>query len=347
MMMYIFPFLWFLLLLLGVKKNATDVKDPFSKEQSSAVRGIAAIEIMLGHIGIYTNSSALLVFRKSGIFFVGIFFALSGYANALNLTEKKDYDKKYLPKRFVHLMVPAYVAFILGLVENSYMARDYHYLLGTFKISVIFDGINWFVWELLLLYIITYLVYIIGKNNKKNLQDAFKRNSIFILIFSIIFVSLAYLVADETWYGSTLCYYLGMILYFYKDKFIELLSRKKFISYICIAGVGITFGLAFYFTGENSFCGNVICRNILAAAFVVLIFALLLLLKIGNVISSWLGKISFEIYLFHNMFLGFIGFFIKEPVILCILVVVSTILFSAIYKSVYDMITKKLLKKFK
>ena len=70
-------FLWLLLCIWGIKKRQEE--SVLSSEQSIAVKGVCAIEIMLGHIGLATGSVFLFPNRKAGILFVGIFFLLSGY----------------------------------------------------------------------------------------------------------------------------------------------------------------------------------------------------------------------------------------------------------------------------
>ena len=47
---------------------------PLNGRNVIALRGICAIEIMIGHIGLATGSIILYPNRKAGILFVGIFF---------------------------------------------------------------------------------------------------------------------------------------------------------------------------------------------------------------------------------------------------------------------------------
>lgn len=83
-----------------------------------ALRGICAIEIMPGHIGIATESMVLYPNRKAGILFVGIFFALSGYGLMYSMKNKKDYLQTFWKRRIPKILVPAYVVFLSGIVVN-------------------------------------------------------------------------------------------------------------------------------------------------------------------------------------------------------------------------------------
>lgn len=81
---------------------------------SHAIRGICAVEIMLGHIGIATDSLWLYPSRKAGVLFVGVFFTLSGYGLMKSLAQKKDYLKHFLRKRIGSTLLPAYIVYLLG-----------------------------------------------------------------------------------------------------------------------------------------------------------------------------------------------------------------------------------------
>ena len=71
MMLGIIILSWLMMILLGLKKK--DNANPFDMETSQVLRGICAIEILLGHVGLYTNSTILFANRRAGILIVGAF----------------------------------------------------------------------------------------------------------------------------------------------------------------------------------------------------------------------------------------------------------------------------------
>ena len=89
--MAIIILLWLALVFAGIKYIEI-AKDSiaFSRDNSLALRGICSIEIMMGHLGIATNSAILYPNRKAGILFVGVFFALSGYGLMYSLQNKDN-----------------------------------------------------------------------------------------------------------------------------------------------------------------------------------------------------------------------------------------------------------------
>lgn len=78
-----------LLTLYGCIKRETNY--PLQGSSLIALRGICAIEIMIGHIGLETGSIVLYPNRKAGILFVGIFFMLSGYGHHIVNRGKENY----------------------------------------------------------------------------------------------------------------------------------------------------------------------------------------------------------------------------------------------------------------
>lgn len=121
---------WILLLITGLSYNK-GFRPPFAQEQSAALRGICAIEIMIGHIGLITGSMVLYPNRKAGILFVGIFFILSGYGVAYSTDHKVDYLKHFLAGRTVKLLLPLIMVKVImltaahglsGLIGGGYFA---------------------------------------------------------------------------------------------------------------------------------------------------------------------------------------------------------------------------------
>lgn len=109
---------WLILSLCGISINQNE-QLPFSLKQTTALRGISAIEIMIGHIGLETGSIILFPNRKAGILFVGIFFILSGYGVAYSMEHKADYLKYFLLDRSIKLLLPAYTVKIIMLVTDN------------------------------------------------------------------------------------------------------------------------------------------------------------------------------------------------------------------------------------
>ncbi len=278
---------WCLLIFVGIGCN----KQEFLYEMNIvALRGICAIEIMLGHIGIATGSIWLYPNRKAGILFVGVFFLLSGYGLAYSLKNKKNYLGKFLSKKIEKLILPAYFTFFsfecIKIIGGGYRAWDD--ILDPIKF---FKTTNWYVWECLILYITFWFLF-----RFLSVRQA----EVIMLLFSIGLIIICYLFnVSNPWYGSTICFWLG-IKYYEKEmeiKHIYLSSKCKyyFINImVLICSIGI-----FFILDDRNFVGVICARNVAAASFSILIVMLLYKINIGNKVSEYLGKISYEIFLIH------------------------------------------------
>ena len=111
------------LLFSGIHLRRDNEKDIFSIDSSQSLRGLSAIEITLGHIGIATQSIFLFPNRKAGILFVGIFFFLSGYGLIYSLKNKENYISNFFRKRFFKIFLPAYTVYMIALFIKLFILQ--------------------------------------------------------------------------------------------------------------------------------------------------------------------------------------------------------------------------------
>lgn len=268
---------------------------PFSLKQTAALRGISAVEIMLGHTGLATGSIILFPNRKAGILFVGIFFILSGYGVAYSVEHKEGYMKHFLPCRALKILLPAYTVKIAALIIENVMFG----VGGGIRLGSFFTELDWYIWEQLLLYFVYWLAY--------KLFPLYVE--LIVGVFSVLFIILAYVSGmDNPWYGSSLCFALGLYYYRYeKQKSGENSSGRTrvceglkyyilLIMLLFITGISI---ILFFILGNDSVIGNPIARNMASVSFGIAVIMLLYKVKIGNRVSCLLGRCSYEIFLVH------------------------------------------------
>ncbi len=243
--MFVIVLLWIVLILIGIKFNKNVSYTAFTLDNSMALRGICSIEIMMGHLGIATGSPTLFPNRKAGILFVGVFFALSGYGLMYSLTNKEGYLRSFLPNRIRKILIPAYVVFVVDIILHSIIKNQS--MWNIINLKSFFERTNWYVWELLMLYIVFYISIRIDKTGK--------RFHFIVLAFSIMFVCVTYALKFENpWYGSTLCFWFGIVYFLYRDKFKELfVLRHPVIKIVgCCFVMVISIGLFFVREGGGN-----------------------------------------------------------------------------------------------
>lgn len=77
--------------------------------------------------------------------------------------------------------------------------------------------------------------------------------------------------------------------------------------------------------------GNLVARNCASLIFTILVIMWLHQFGIGNIISVWLGKYSYEIFLFHPLLISILRPWVENDVFYAVMVIVGTILVAYIY----------------
>lgn len=282
--MFLITIVWVILVFIGIKKEQ---RDSISKVNMSALRGLAALEIMMGHIGLETNSIALYPNRKAGILFVGIFFVLSGYGLVYSFTEKKNYLKGFLVSKLIKILIPAYMIYVLFIILDSVLNKTQ--ILRAINPLEFVKGTNWYVWEILFFYLVFYCSY--------RLLDGRKADTVVGGISVGLILLCYFLQVNNPWYGSTLCFWAGIMYYRKEEKIKRIFDSRPYL--YLVGAVVLMLSILIFFVDQKGFIGLVCARNLAAIVFSILVLLLLYKYQIGNVVTNWLGKISYEIFLIH------------------------------------------------
>lgn len=97
--------------------------------------------------------------------------------------------------------------------------------------------------------------------------------------------------------------------------------------------------LAFFVLGNDSIIGNPVARNVASVSFCIIIILILEEVKIGNKLSRFLGKCSYEIFLIHPFVLGELGGLIDVNIVVYgLLTIFITIFLSYVIHIISEMI---------
>lgn len=325
--MAIVVLLWLVLVFAGIK-YIEDVRGAlaFGKDTSLALRGVCSIEIMMGHLGLATGSVVLFPNRKAGILFVGIFFALSGYGLMYSLQNKENYLHGFLVNRLSKLLIPAYLIYAIGVLLKAPLGW-----MDIFRPDKFFAKTNWYVWEMAGMYIAFYIC--------ARLTDL-KKSHIILLLLTLAFVFTAYAVKlDRPWYGSSFCFWLGIFYFVKRDSFREVLVLKHGgVLNIVIFGLLMIISMGLFFIKEDWIIGDLVGRNIASVSFTVIVIICLHRFRLGNPVSLWLGRYSYEIFLFHPVFIALLRPYIINDVMYALLVISFTIIAAWVYRTFADLI---------
>lgn len=286
------------------------------KNNSNKIKGLLSILIVIHHLSIYIKNTILFkIFMTIGIVAVAAFFFYSGYGLMVNYLKKKNYLDNFFNKRIMKIVIPYIISIILTFF--SYLLTEYKLTFGEIFNSL-FNGdpvvrFSWYVLTIIILYIIFYI-------SAKFLKDK-KRINISIFLGTILYciVATMLLSLNNWWINSCFAFFIGVYWASYRDKYIKILENKnKIIKYaIIISLISLIMIVIQFLTSGYSIVDiiahneiadyimkkpiSVISMNIICVSLLFILLNILKKVKLNNKVFSFLGNISFEIYLYHGL----------------------------------------------
>ena len=225
------------------------------------------------------------------------------------------------------------IAIVLFLLVQSFFGRFFD------PIEIILSCVgwisvgnsNWYLFDILLLYMITYVSFTISKDRKMSLS--------LVLIFSLIsMVLLAQYQNGTRWYNTFLCFWLGMVYAQIKPKYEKMVQKDKKKYYWALAVLVIIFLI------------SILLRNVMlfyiihALVFTLLINHLSMIVHIDNPVLKWLGSHIFSIYILQRipMIIGdHLEFIDEHMIVYFIFSLVMTGIMAEVFDRFVHMISKK------
>lgn len=202
---------------------------------------------------------------------------------------------------------------------------------------------SWFVIEIAVFYFVFYLAFNWCNGNFRN---GIRRSLIGVCLFIVI----AYIVGLGGWWlYSSLSFILGMTWKEHEIRINHIIERKWIIFFVLW---GCLFALGYVIRFVNSISTHSpvaydIALLIASTAFVGMVFTILKKATVNNRLWSFLGSISFEIYLLHELVYNILrnrnlGFYIGNDLLYVGLVILVTMGCAYIFNAV---ITKRVVSK--
>ncbi len=303
-MVYIFVLLTiFFLLFYNIRVNS-ELKDDFlNKNQTVMLKGWCALYIIFFHISQFTcNLSRIFTpINYTSFIIVGFFFFLSGYGLMSGLLKNQNYLNNFLKKRLFNIIIPYLIVInIYYIVISIHNSQNIGSSYLTFIYNIIFAkqiGALWYMNIIIVLYLAFYFVF-----RKLNIKSGI-RKILYLTIFYIIVM--VFLNVPAKWFSSIIGFWFGLY-YKYNDKKILLFFKEKYKLKLLFFSMSFIFlfciRLIISYLGFNYEIFHGIFRNIICMFFIIFITMLLMKIKVGNILLNFFGSISFEMYLFHPLF---------------------------------------------
>ncbi len=310
--MVIFLIVLLLLCVFGISfRGKNGFEDYMSPQKTGAVKGVFVVIVVLSHLRQYItlDSSALNLPFQKFMFFLGqlmvvVFLFYSGYGVLLGLRKKDGYAvsiiTKRVPKVLLHFDIAVIIFFVLGwLTGRKYpVAKLLRSLIGI-------DGVGnsvWFITVILLLYIITFAVFVLVK---KRVVLGTALTTLISAVIVILF--LCFRAHEYWWYDTIMCYPLGMWYAIAKDRIDKALlpSFGKWLACTAVA-VAVFAALRQLRFGMN---GSRIVFIFEALAFAMVIVFVSMRMSVNNSVLRWFGNHVFSVYILQRIPMIILGYF--------------------------------------
>ena len=324
------------------RRNKSFCSDAMKKERTNALKGFAAILIILGHLGLTVHSGITLpILKQTGMFVVTIFFALSGYGLVLSYKSADCSLPGYWKKRLLTVVLPYAVFTMIYIIIRSAAGED----VGLKAVALSFVNgtpmvkYSWFVEVIIVCYAAFWLS---AKAAKDDIGFMCFLMTVFTVAFFLVMKKLNY---ESFWYNTVLSFVIGM-LWAHKNKEIADALNKHLLMYIL--GIALMFVCIVYCTRVLWWWGD-LGETLVTTVFVVLVLMLQYLVPAkSNAATKFIGDISFEMYMSHGAFIMLLWplpFFKANPIVFGIAVYAGAIIMAWLMHLVIEAIKKPLTKK--
>lgn len=269
----------------------------FSLEETNAMRGLWCLIVILVHIPeLYQNriQDMLGSFAYIGVSF---FFMTSGFGLMLGVEKNgvgklAGFWKRRLPKLLIPMVITNILTMLLTVAETGEM--EWLQLIG----------ITGFVRQLLLFYLLFWAAcQIASRVIAPAYRKQFLYGAVTMLVIALYAVSLIW---GGLWPVEAVGFLLGMLLAQYKEKVSAFFSKKWLLKCIIACACSVVLGLMYIKMKHIVFLGDYIIRILLNICIQGFILSVNCKVSIVNILTKFLGKISYEVYLLHSVAFSFL-----------------------------------------
>lgn len=269
-------------------KRKSESSHFFNFQNSNTLRGFWSLVVVLVHIPLAYQNRIQDIIGSFAYIGVTFFFMTSAYGLRISVEKSPASIKFFWRRRLPKLLIPCLLANIVQILFLAAEGKDISVLMLV-NISL------WVEWLL-----VCYLIFWICQKY----IGSFVGDLIICIVvigFSLTVYAFRDLIKNVTWCTEVFGFVWGIALFHKKDKFAAWMSKSwisKSLVLCLVAGVLGVLYLKFKFI---SFWGDYALKILLGAAITAFMLALNTRIEIGNRISSFLGRISFEVYLLHGI----------------------------------------------
>lgn len=233
---------------------------------------------------------------------VAVFLFISGYSEAFQLFNKKNYYDQFLTRKICRIYIPWLISVIL--FAFMFQISDLKVIgegLLCFRTIYRDDTLNWFVIAILYFYLALFIYGQIAKRGHRECKKSFFLS--FIFVVSLIWLLGCFLAGVPIhWYGNSFTFMFGCVFGIYHKEIRQRVGSKILLCIVVATVTSAALVAASAITDLYSV--NLACRLSSTASISILTWALAQYYTNGGEGLKFLGNLSLEIF-----FLG-TGFFV-------------------------------------
>ena len=256
------------------------------------LKGLLALMVMFSHIVPNVDFGIFKELGNYGAVAVGMFFFISGYGLLKSLLSKDDYLQHFLSKRFYKLLPPIIIVTLCFIpLRMLWQGESLVDLVSLLAQGSTLSPNAWYVYVIILYYFMFYILFKVIKRKSYALVAV----TLFVAVYIIVVKRLGW---GACWYMSSHCFPLGMFCCYFEDSIKKLYRRKA-----CLL-VHIVAMLVLCYSGVGSYLGWPAWGSLIYYLIPLLVMPLMYTMSFGaSPFLRFTGKISYEIYILHGVFI--------------------------------------------
>lgn len=282
-------------------------KDTFlSQEEARFFRGFWCIIVILVHIPLVYGNRIQDMLGSFGYIGVTFYFMTSAYGLKYSVAHKDGYMKHFWRNRLPGLLVPAALISIL-IVVTQVILND------TAAIpQCLYNSLCWLI-VLLVCYFAFWIVY-------RVLPAVIKKPAGYWQDVVMVLLIVAFSILDRftdfkitlIWRVEPLGFAYGILAATHAQKIKKRIGEKWWQKCVLLLIASVALGLMYLKFKPVEVWGDYILKIVLGIAITMFIFRVVGKIKIGNRVNSFLGNISYEVFLVHGYVITQLAWMFKE-----------------------------------
>lgn len=283
-----------------------DAKEEYlSRDDTLSLKGLSCITILFHHFSGWIKDGTPVIYVMShwGSFVVAVFFFISAYGITKSSYKNKNISGAFLIKRLTKILIPYWLCDIICICVYSFtnISGNTEISAKNIILSVFTLGdtipFSWYIPAILFLYFVFFICAKILPKWDLSLKVA-------------VVCAAASPFVPDLWAASFFAFPIGIFFSLREKEIRNFINRKFAITIPAAVIMAAAIGLKFSGQSHNSQILMNFSDAVSSSLFVIIVYALLTKIKIGNSLLRFYGKISYEFYLLHGLSIFISGYFL-------------------------------------